>query len=113
MRWRIQTCVRGSKRIRFSFAGPGRNSQRFRRIEFGGIAKRMEHTRISVDPDVMGGRACIAGTRVPVHIILGHLGSGANLAELLEGYPMISQADVQAAITYAADLVEHEGVIAA
>lgn len=77
------------------------------------MVQPMEHVRISVDPNVMGGRACISGTRVPVHIILGHLGSGAGLAELLEGYPMLSQADVQAAISYAADLVEHEGVVAA
>ena len=47
----------------------------------------MDHPRISIDLDVMGGKACIAGTRVSVHIILSHLGSGAAIAELLAGYP--------------------------
>jgi uncharacterized protein (DUF433 family) len=73
----------------------------------------MEHSRISIDPDVMGGKACIAGTRVPVHIILGHLGSGATIQELLAGYPFLTEPDVRAAIAYAADLVEQEGVVAA
>jgi uncharacterized protein (DUF433 family) len=73
----------------------------------------MEHPRISIEPNVMGGRACIAGTRVPVHIILGHLGSGATMSELLAGYPFLTEADVRAAMAYAADLVEQEGVVAA
>jgi uncharacterized protein (DUF433 family) len=47
----------------------------------------MDHPRISIDAHIMGGRACITGTRVPVHIILGHLGSGATIEELLASYP--------------------------
>ena len=62
----------------------------------------MDHPRISIDPDIMGGKACIVGTRVPVHIILGHLGSGAAASELLVGYPFLSEADIHAAISYAA-----------
>jgi uncharacterized protein (DUF433 family) len=73
----------------------------------------MKHPRISIDPDIMGGRACIAGTRVPVHIVLGHLGSGASVQDLLAAYPFLTDADVQAAMAYAADLVEHEGIVAA
>ena len=73
----------------------------------------MTHARITIDPDIMGGKACIAGTRVPVHILLGHLASGASVSDLLESYPFVTAADIQAAIGYAADLVEHEGVVAA
>lgn len=73
----------------------------------------MEHPRISIDPDIMGGKACIAGTRVPVHIVLGHIASGTKIEDLLQGYPFLTDADVQAAIAYAADLVEQEGVVAA
>jgi uncharacterized protein (DUF433 family) len=73
----------------------------------------MEHPRISIDPNIMGGKACIKGTRVPVHILLGHLGSGATIPDLLAGYPFLTEADIQAAMAYAADLVEHEGVVAA
>ncbi len=73
----------------------------------------MEHSRISIDPEIMGGKACIAGTRVPVHIILGHLGSGATVEELAAGYPFLTEVDIQAAMAYAADLVEQEGGVAA
>lgn len=73
----------------------------------------MVHPRITIDPDIMGGKACIAGTRVPVHIILGHLGSGATVQELLVSYPFLVEADIQAAMSYAAILVEQEGVVAA
>jgi uncharacterized protein (DUF433 family) len=73
----------------------------------------MAHPRIAIDPEVMGGKACIAGTRVPVHIILGHLGSGATVQDLLKSYPFLVEADIQAAMAYAADLVEQEGVVAA
>ena len=73
----------------------------------------MKHPRITTDPNIMGGKACIAGTRVPVHIVLGHLGSGASMQDLLAAYPFLTASDVQAAMAYAADLVEHEGVVAA
>ncbi len=61
----------------------------------------------------MGGKACISGTRLPVHIILGHLGSGASVQELLQSYPFLVAADIQAALAYAAELVEQEGIVAA
>jgi uncharacterized protein (DUF433 family) len=73
----------------------------------------MEHSRISIDPDIMGGKACVAGTRVPVYILLGHLGSGATVADLLAAYPFLTEPDLLAALAYAADLVEQEGVVAA
>ena len=73
----------------------------------------MNHPRIAIDPEIMGGKACIAGTRVPVHVILGHLGSGATVQELLTGYPFLIEADIHAAMSYAANLVEQEGVVAA
>jgi uncharacterized protein (DUF433 family) len=62
----------------------------------------MKHPRISIDPDIMGGKACISGTRVPVHIVLGHLGSGATIKDLTSAYPFLTEADVQAAMAYAA-----------
>jgi uncharacterized protein (DUF433 family) len=73
----------------------------------------MGHPRITIDPSVMGGRACIVGARVPVHVLPAHLGSGATIHDLLEGYPFLTEADVMAAMSYAADLVEQEGVVVA
>jgi uncharacterized protein (DUF433 family) len=73
----------------------------------------MEHPRISHDPKVMGGKACIVGTRLPVDVIIGYLASGDTIDDVLEGYPFITREDVFAALAYAADVVRHEGVVAA
>ena len=47
---------------------------------------------ISVHPDVMGGVAVFAGTRVPVRVLLDHIEAGDSLTEFLEGYPSVSRA---------------------
>jgi uncharacterized protein (DUF433 family) len=60
--------------------------------------------RISVDPDICHGKACIAGTRVMVSVILDNLAAGSSVEEILGDYPSISPEDIQAAISYAADL---------
>jgi uncharacterized protein (DUF433 family) len=60
--------------------------------------------RISVDPNVCHGRACISGTRVMVSIILDNLAAGVAREELLQEYPSLTREDVDAALAYAADL---------
>ncbi len=60
--------------------------------------------RITVDPGVCHGRACIKGTRIPVSVVLDNLAAGAKLEELLGSYPSLSRDDVLAAIAYAAEL---------
>lgn len=59
---------------------------------------------ISVDPNVMHGVACVAGTRIPVSVILDNLAAGVATEELLASYPGLSAAAVRAALAYAADL---------
>ena len=66
--------------------------------------------RISVDPNVCHGQACIAGTRVLVTVILDNLAAGRTAEEILTDYPSISVADVRAAIAYAAELA-HERTV--
>lgn len=66
------------------------------------------HPRISVDPAVMLGKPVIRGTRVPVELLLRKLGEGATIEDLLEAYPRLAAADVQAAIAYGADAVALE-----
>lgn len=58
--------------------------------------------RITVNPAVMGGKPCIRGMRVTVGMILGNLGSGVSIEELLEGYPYLEREDVLEAMRYAA-----------
>ena len=62
----------------------------------------MDHPRITQIPGVMGGKPCIKGTRITVEVLIDHLSAGETVAELLEGYPDITEGDVRAALAYAA-----------
>lgn len=58
--------------------------------------------RISQDPTVMGGKPCIRGTRVSVGMIVGQIGAGVGIDELLADYPYLTRDDVLEALRYAA-----------
>jgi uncharacterized protein (DUF433 family) len=60
---------------------------------------------ITVDEHVMGGVPCIAGTRIPVATIVGQLGQGRSIDEVLADYP-ITRDDVLAALRFAADALD-------
>jgi len=60
--------------------------------------------RITVDPFVCHGKACIKGTRVMVSVILDNLAEGVSKEEILKSYPSIVPDDIKAAIAYAAEL---------
>jgi len=60
--------------------------------------------RISVDPLVCHGKACIKGTRIMVSVILDNLAAGVRQEEILKSYPALTPEDLQAALAYAADL---------
>lgn len=64
--------------------------------------------RITFDPAIMGGRACIRGMRIPVSAILGQIAHGASIDDVLAGYPDLSEEDVREAIEYAAWLASEE-----
>lgn len=58
--------------------------------------------RITRDPAVMGGRPCIRGLRVTVGTVVGLLGSGHSIDEVLGSYPYLEREDILAALSYAA-----------
>jgi uncharacterized protein (DUF433 family) len=60
-----------------------------------------QFTRISHDIGIMGGKACIKGTRVTVGMILAQLSEGITPDELLKEYPYIHQDDIEQALKYA------------
>ena len=60
-------------------------------------------TRITIDPRVMSGKPCIRGLRVTVGMILGQLGAGHSIEDVLTAYPYLEREDILAALTYAAD----------
>jgi uncharacterized protein (DUF433 family) len=64
--------------------------------------------RITFDPKIMGGRACIRGMRIPVAVIVAQIAHGATFEELLEGYPDLERPDIQQALEYAAWLTREE-----
>ena len=66
--------------------------------------------RITVDPEICHGQACIAGTRVMVSVILDNLAVGVTTGEILSSYPSLTKEDVQAAISYAATLTRERFV---
>ena len=58
--------------------------------------------RITIDPLVMGGKPCVRGMRVTVGMITGLVASGSTFAEILRLYPYLDEADLRAALAYAA-----------
>jgi uncharacterized protein (DUF433 family) len=64
--------------------------------------------RITFDPEVMGGRACIRGIRVTVATIVDQIADGASIEDVLAEYPYLEREDVRQAISYAAWLARDE-----
>lgn len=65
----------------------------------------MKFTRITVNPQQMGGVPCIRGLRIPVATVVGMVADGMTEAEILRAYPDLVAADVQEALQYAAEAV--------
>ncbi len=65
-------------------------------------------SRITFDREILGGRACIRGMRIPVSVIVGQIAHGASVEEVLQDYPDIEKEDVQQALEYAAWLAQEE-----
>ena len=64
--------------------------------------------RITVNPEVCGGKPCIRGLRFPVSRVLGLLAAGEPADNILRGYPYLEFADIQAALQYATMLAEEQ-----
>jgi len=64
--------------------------------------------RITINPNIFGGKPIIRGKRIAVEHILGMLAAGSTIEEILEGYPFLEREDVQACLLYAYRLSAHE-----
>ena len=60
------------------------------------------HSRITLDPAVMGGKPCIRGMRVTVATVIGLLSAGRGRDEILRAYPYLEAEDIDQALAYAA-----------
>lgn len=68
--------------------------------------------RITSNPEICSGKACIKDTRIPVHIILDLLAAGEDFDGVKRAYPNITEADIKACIQYAAKLADEEAGVA-
>ena len=64
--------------------------------------------RITFDRQILGGRACIRGMRIPVSVIVSQIAYGATWDEVLQGYPDLEPEDIKQALEYAAWLTHEE-----
>ena len=65
----------------------------------------MNFTRITVNPDQMGGVPCIRGLRIPVATVVGMVAEGMGETEILKDYPDLEPGDIREAVRYAAEAV--------
>ncbi len=68
----------------------------------------MQFGRISIDPAICHGQACVKGTRMPVHQVVRMLANGDTVEDLLAEYSFLSRNDIMACLDYAADLAEEQ-----
>lgn len=66
--------------------------------------------RITQQPEIMGGKACIRGMRVTVGMVVGQIGAGHTVEELLADYPYLEREDIMQALRYAAWRAEEREV---
>ena len=73
----------------------------------------MNFYHISADPDILGGKPCIKGTRISVADILQWLASGMTYSRILEDYPLLKEEHILAALAFAANRASIIKIIAA
>ena len=68
------------------------------------------NSRIEVNPDILLGKPVIAGTRIPVYLILNLLAAGYDYDRIIQAYPGLDREDIEAALSYAEQRMRFEEV---
>lgn len=63
---------------------------------------------VTIDPEIHHGEPCLKGTRVPVAVIVGSIADGMTIEQVTQEYPQLAREAVQAALSYAADVVRQD-----
>ena len=69
--------------------------------------------RITLQPEIMGGKACIRGKRVTVGMVVGQIGAGRSIDEVIQHFPYLEREDIMQALRYAAWRAEEREVLLA
>jgi uncharacterized protein (DUF433 family) len=64
--------------------------------------------RISINPNICHGQACVRGTRIPVHLIVRMLANGDTVEDLLAEYPPLTREDIMVCLDYTGELAEEQ-----
>jgi uncharacterized protein (DUF433 family) len=67
-----------------------------------------QFSRITFDPNVMGGRACIRGMRITVSLVVNLVANSIPIEDIIREYPDLEREDIQQALSYAAALANEE-----
>ncbi len=70
----------------------------------------MNNEVISSKPEIMYGKAVIAGTRIPVDLILEKLASGETYEQIVEAHPRLTEKDIRGALKYAAEVLRSDSI---
>ena len=70
----------------------------------------MKFTRITIEPDKMGGVPCIRGLRIPVATVVGMVANGITETDILKAYPDLEPEDIREALLYAAEAVKERQI---
>jgi len=70
----------------------------------------MKFTRITIEPDKMGGVPCIRGFRIPVATVVGMVANGMTEKDILKAYPDLEPGDIREALLYAAEAVKERQI---
>jgi len=68
-------------------------------------------SKISSDPEILNGKPCVKGTRIPVWLVLGMLGDGMTEAEVLDSYPSLTYEDIHACLKFASLKMDYERIL--
>ena len=74
------------------------------------MSRNEVYTMISSNPEIMHGKPCVKGTRIPVSLVVSMLADGMSEEEILKDYPSLKRSSIKASLKYASMMCEHETV---
>jgi uncharacterized protein (DUF433 family) len=93
---------------RYSDTGVHRHKLEVRMSLLKGGTAMSDYQYISMDPDILRGKPCIAGTRISVELILELLSLGYSFSDILEDYPQLTQEQLLAVLDFARERIRYE-----